>query len=266
MIGLISTSLKVVSIAAVFCASLRRRAMVWRKRVNFTRSSLAPKARGGAATAAAAGAGALFSAAKASPLVTRPSFPVPCTLRTSRPVSAPMRCTLGGATVAATGAGAGVGGGAAGAGAAAFGAAFGARPAPALMRPSTAPMPTVVPTSATISSNTPASGADTSTLTLSVSSSTKVSSLAIASPAFLVQRATVASVTLSPSVGTTISVIALSSNCSGAGPHAADQTRLFTLILRRHLGTLRVPLHVSTSNPTRSMQSPGGQHNARVWP
>ncbi len=36
---LMSTSLKVVSMAAVFCASLRRRAMVWRSRVIFTRSS-----------------------------------------------------------------------------------------------------------------------------------------------------------------------------------------------------------------------------------
>ena len=39
--ALMSTSLNVVSIAAVFCASLRRRAMVWRSRVIFTRSSRA---------------------------------------------------------------------------------------------------------------------------------------------------------------------------------------------------------------------------------
>ena len=41
MIALMSTSLNVVSIAAVFCASLRRRAMVWRSRVMRTRSSRA---------------------------------------------------------------------------------------------------------------------------------------------------------------------------------------------------------------------------------
>ena len=39
MMALMSTSLNVVSIAAVFCASLRRRAMVCRSRVIFTRSS-----------------------------------------------------------------------------------------------------------------------------------------------------------------------------------------------------------------------------------
>ena len=41
MIALMSTSLNVVSMAAVFCASLRRRAMVWRSRVILTRSSRA---------------------------------------------------------------------------------------------------------------------------------------------------------------------------------------------------------------------------------
>ena len=41
MMALMSTSLNVVSMAAVFCASLRRRAMVWRRRVMRTRSSRA---------------------------------------------------------------------------------------------------------------------------------------------------------------------------------------------------------------------------------
>ncbi len=48
-------------------------------------------------------------------------------------------------------------------------------------------------------------GAFTSTVTLSVSSSTSGSSAATASPAFFSQRATVAVVTLSPSVGTLMS-------------------------------------------------------------
>ena len=48
-------------------------------------------------------------------------------------------------------------------------------------------------------------------VTLSVSSSTKGSSTATASPAFLNQRPMVASVTDSPSVGTRISVMVFSS-------------------------------------------------------
>ena len=44
--ALMSTSLKVVSMAAVFCASFSRRAMVWRSRVIFTRSSRAASSAG----------------------------------------------------------------------------------------------------------------------------------------------------------------------------------------------------------------------------
>ena len=44
--ALMSTSLKVVSMAAVFCASLRRRAMVWRSRDMRTRSSRAASSAG----------------------------------------------------------------------------------------------------------------------------------------------------------------------------------------------------------------------------
>ena len=46
MMWLMSTSLKVVSIAAVFCTSFSRRAMVWRSRVIFTRSSRAASSAG----------------------------------------------------------------------------------------------------------------------------------------------------------------------------------------------------------------------------
>ena len=79
-----STSLKVVSMAAVFCASFRRRAMVWRSRVIFTRSSRAASSAGdgaricAAATGWPAGAGCAAArsiAAIMSPLVTRPSLP-----------------------------------------------------------------------------------------------------------------------------------------------------------------------------------------------
>ena len=89
MTWLMSTSLKVVSMAAVFCASLSRRAMVWRSRVMRTRSSRAASSAGdGARTwTAAAGcatgvgcAAARSMAASMSPLVTRPSLPVPGTV------------------------------------------------------------------------------------------------------------------------------------------------------------------------------------------
>ncbi len=50
-----STSLKVVSMAAVFCASFSRRAMVWRSRVIFTRFSRAPSSAEGAGARAACG-------------------------------------------------------------------------------------------------------------------------------------------------------------------------------------------------------------------
>ena len=75
------------------------------------------------------------------------------------------------------------------------------RPCPAPRRP----RPRCLPARA-IEDSTPADGALTSTVTLSVSSSTSGSSAATVSPCCLIQRATVAVVTLSPSAGTTISV------------------------------------------------------------
>src|ERR1700742_2569067 len=219
-----STSLKVVSIAAVFCTSFRRRAMVWRSRVIFTRSSRAASSAGdGARTCTAAagwltgvGAEAAFSiAASMSPLVTRPSLPEPGTVEASTPLSAESLRTEGasgasggGALAAGAGAGAAAGGGGGGA-AAGLAAAGGAADAaaPSLIWPSNAPTATVSPSLAAISLSTPADGAGTSMVTLSVSSSTNGSSTATASPAFLNQRPIVASVTDSPSVGTRISVM-----------------------------------------------------------
>ena len=72
---------------------------------------------------------------------------------------------------------------------------------------SRASTPTVSPSGATISPIVPATGLGTSTVTLSVSSSHSISSTATASPGFLNQVATVASVTLSPRVGTRTSVV-----------------------------------------------------------
>ena len=111
--------------------------------------------------------------------------------------------------------GAAAGGGAAG-GAALAGAAagFAAAPAaPSVICPSSAPTATVSPSLALISPSTPADGAGTSIVTLSVSSSTRGSSTATLSPAFLNQRPMVASVTDSPSVGTRISVMVCFPKC-----------------------------------------------------
>ena len=110
---------------------------------------------------------------------------------------------------AATGAGAALAGAGAAGGAAGLDAGAGfaaAAPAP-LIRPRRAPMPTVSPAGTVMSERTPSSLADTSTETLSVSSSTSTSSFFTASPLALSQRPTVASETLSPSVGTTMSVM-----------------------------------------------------------
>src|ERR1700719_2742987 len=153
-----------------------------------------------------------------SPFVTRPSLPEPGTVAASMPLSAEILRTDGasgasagaafGAGAAAAGAGAAGGGAAAGAAAALAGAAAGLAPAPpSLICPSNAPTATVSPSLATMSPSTPAEGAGTSMVTLSVSSSTSGSSTATASPAFLNQRPMVASVTDSPSVGTRISVM-----------------------------------------------------------
>src|SRR5581483_724939 len=86
--ALMSTSLKVVSMAAVFCASLRRRAMVWRSRDMRTRSSRDASSAGDGARTATGAAGPGGGADSASILVMRPSLPVPAIVAASRPRSA----------------------------------------------------------------------------------------------------------------------------------------------------------------------------------
>ena len=227
-----STSLKVVSMAAVFCASLRRRAMVWRSRVMRTRSSRAASSGGDGARACTAAAGAATGvgcaaarsiAASMSPLVTRPSLPVPGTVggvdaglggdlahrRRQRHVG---RLRLGGPAGARRlprlrSARAGVDRPWSFRSSARAGRPATA-PAPSLIAPSSAPTATVSPSLAAMSASTPAAGAGTSIVTLSVSSSTSGSSTATASPAFLNHLPMVASVTDSPSVGTRISAMA----------------------------------------------------------
>jgi hypothetical protein len=92
------------------------------------------------------------------------------------------------------------------------------------MLPKTVPTSTSSPSLAEGCSSTPASGAFTSTVTLSVSSSTTGSSAATASPAFFSQRATVAVVTLSPRVGTRMSAIKTLQKKERLGSEAAPQT------------------------------------------
>src|SRR5262249_2864997 len=159
----------------------------------------------------------------------RPSLPLPAMAPGSSLFSATIRWTDGasgrsGSAGLAGGCGAACRGGAAGppaAGAAPPPAgARGPSPAPAgragalaggepasPMWPSTWPGSTVAPSSATMSASTPSSDAATSRLTLSVSSSTSTSSFFTASPGFFAQRATVASVTDSPSAGVMMSAI-----------------------------------------------------------
>jgi hypothetical protein len=218
-----STSLKVVSMAAVFCASLRRAAIVRRSRVMRTRSSRSARGRGPAGTAGFAAGAAGWAeieeiAAITSALVARPSLPVgwiaagatPCSsasLRTAGPEAA--RLTLAAAAAGAgvgAGAGAGRGAGAGATGAAASFGAAAAAPAPAAsIWQSTPPTCTDSPSATARSITVPADVAGTSTVTLSVSSSHSGWSTATVSPAFTIHLETVASVTDSPSAGTLIS-------------------------------------------------------------
>jgi trimeric autotransporter adhesin len=220
--------------AAVFCASLRRRAMVG------AAASCAPAPRGrivggrrrpglrravgcgaGASRAGSGSASAVFRCSSTSPLVSRPSFPVPSISEGSRSCSSTSLRTAGdsGFSSASLAFGSGFFGSSFfGSGLASAGACFGglasacfslgalALASPASMAPSRAPTFTVSPVFTEIDDSTPDAGAGTSSVTLSVSSSTSGSSSLTASPSLLNHCAIVASVTDSPSAGTRISV------------------------------------------------------------
>ena len=166
--------------------------------------------------------------ASISALVRRPSTPVPAIIAGLILFSATRRRTAGDSGISLFGA---VAGWAAGAGAAVDAAgtlacscfagvsfaavsfaavsrasAFAAGAAPSFSMARPAPTSTTAPSAAMISPSVPAAGAGTSRVTLSVSSSTTGSSAFTASPVDLIQRATVASATDSPSVGTLISI------------------------------------------------------------
>ena len=186
--------------------------MVWRSLVMRTRSSRTESSPWGrtrgaatAGTAAIAGAGL----AKTSPFSTCARRPVPSMAPISSPLSAAIFAAAGDGGMAVAGFSSDATGwaksGLASAWTPATGAAFAAT-APAVICPSKAPALTVSPSFAVISASTPDAGALTSSVTLSVSSSSSGSSALTMSPGFLNHLPIVASETLSPRVGTRISV------------------------------------------------------------
>src|SRR5512141_3323173 len=188
--------------------------------VIFSRVSRSPEgARAGAgAGAAGAGAGAAFAACSiTSGLLTTPPRPVPATSEMEMPASSATRRAAGddfGSDAVVAGGAAGVDGaaaGVAGAGVGADGAGDGALAGAAVSSSSPRSWSTFTtsPSLAEMDVITPARGAGTSTVILSVSSSTIVSPLLTASPFFLSQRDTVASTIDSPSGGTLMDIITL---------------------------------------------------------
>src|SRR5690606_23395866 len=154
----------------------------------------------------------------------------PSTLAGSMPFSARIlpaageaMADAGAAAAGAAGVAAGAGSAGAAAGAAAAGAALGL--ASVSMRASTSPEVTVLPSALTISFNTPEAGAGTSSTTLSVSTSMRISSASTASPGCFFQVSSVASEIDSESCGTRTSVIAMvffrDDECSLLGQHEA---------------------------------------------
>ncbi|MNX82709.1 hypothetical protein D3C86_1144460 [compost metagenome] len=201
--GFMLTSLKVVSSAAVFWTSLRRWAMRARMRVMGTRwlgRRPAGTATGAAGTTAALGASTW---AITSPLVTRPSLPVPAIAWALTPVSATILRTAGLSSVLTAGAaaaGAELAAGAAGASAAAGApaAAF----ASVSMTASRSLVSTVSPSFLRIWVITPSCWAVTSSTTLSVSMPISMSPRETRSPTFLFQSSSVPSLIDSENTGT----------------------------------------------------------------
>src|SRR5262249_47864972 len=150
-----------------------------------------------------------------SPLVSRPSLPEAAMSFGSSLFSSISLRTAGDSGSAAS---AGFGRSLTGALGASLAAGFGADAAsPSPITPSTAPTSTVLPASTRISLSVPAAGANTSSVTLSVSSSSSGSSTFIGSPTLFIHFATVASVTDSPRAGTTRFAVMMASNGALAG-------------------------------------------------
>ena len=119
---LMSTSLKVVSMAAVFCASFSRRAIVWRSFVMRTRSSRAASAAGDGRAGQRAGlarapvrraewpARRCRKAPRTSPFSTWPRLPEPSRAAVSSPLSAAILAAEGAGGIAVLAAGCRLGG------------------------------------------------------------------------------------------------------------------------------------------------------------
>ncbi len=216
-----STSLKVLSIAAVLCASTSRLAMVARRFDIRTRSSVrSPSIAGRSATGAAgrvfacstgvgrcsaglgAAAGADDSAARStSRLITRPASPVPCTREISTSFCSAAFLAAGVARDLAVFASVAA---AASDGAAAAGAGAPGASGASSMTPSTSPTFTSSPSFRSMRLRTPADGAPTSRSILSVSSSTSGSPADTRSPSLRSHLAIRASTMDSPTSGTTM--------------------------------------------------------------
>src|SRR5712692_7928843 len=206
------TSLKVVRMAAVDCDCTSRSAMRWRSRDIGTRCSVRSPVgiwMGNGAGFAAAGSVDIspVRAPSTSPLVTRPSRPVPCTVAVSMPFSAAIFAADGEAAFAAAGAAAGAPWAPAFAGVTACFSAAGAGTlavtfASVSIVAMTSPLVTLSPSLLTIFASTPSAGAGSSSTTLSVSTSMRFSSRFTASPGFLRHATSVASEIDSDSCGT----------------------------------------------------------------
>ena len=215
-----STSLNVVSIAAVDCACTRRSAMRARSRVIGTRRSplTSPVRAGEVARSAGEGVpvapgegpklGFGFSLSarcvSTSPLVMRPSRPEPPMVDGSSLCSSTRRRTDGASLSPGTFTSRETSPAFAGDGVAA---------APSSMVASSWPPVTVAPFSTFSSRSTPVAGAGTSSTTLSVSRSTRFSSRLTLSPGCLRQATSVASATDSGSCGTRTSIVLMASSC-----------------------------------------------------
>src|SRR6056297_3806190 len=238
MTSLMSTSLNVVSNAAVCCASTSRRAMVRRSGLIATDSSRRAPATAVSGCAVAAGpegaAGALPSVPPASrwrctsSFRSRPPGPVARTSAAERPCSsrslrAAGMTALGSSSLGLAGPAAGLsaadwgvfadaeawsGSDAASAEVSAEVSADASAAAPASIRAMTSPTSAVSPSSLSTSCRTPASEAGTSSVALSVSTSTRGSSFSTRSPGCFSQAPMNTSLIDSPTEGTLTSVIA----------------------------------------------------------
>ncbi len=151
--------------------------------------------------------GAPATAARTSPFSTCPRLPLPATVSRSILFSAAIFAAEGeGGIAVAAGAAAVFAAGASFLAPGTAGALEEAGAAAPESWPRSAPIATVWPVGAAISLSTPALGALTSSVTLSVSSSTSGSSARTGSPAFLNHLPTVASLIDSPRAGTRISI------------------------------------------------------------